>query len=627
MPEQPGTGTGPRGLAGLALGALGVVYGDIGTNILFALRAAFQGPHSVTAGEAEVLGVLSLVFWALVLVLSVKYFGFIMRADNRGEGGALALLALAVPRGAPQDRRHAILLAVGLMGAALVYGDGIITPAISVLAATEGLAITNPAFQRWIVPATVAILVALFLLQRRGTGRIGTIFGPVMTVWFLSIAALGIGGIVQAPEVLRAVSPHYALGFLADQGVRGFLMLGTIVLTVAGAEALYADMGHFGLRPIRVAWYAVVFPALLLNYFGQGAVLLTMPDAVASPFYALVPAALHYPAVILATAATIIASQALISGAFSLTLQSIQLGYLPRMTVRHTSALIPGRVYIPEVNVMLMIACIALVLAFRESSRLASAYGMAVSGAMVTTSLLFFVVAADRWRWGAIRAGALVTGFLVIDLSFVGANLVKIPYGAWIPLAAAGFVYMLMTTWARGVELMGATLEAVPIERFLADLEIRPPVRVPGTGVFLTREREGVPQSMIHYLERTGTLHERVVLMSIASTETPLVAPEERLEIRKYRDDISHITARYGFMQSPDMPEILKLVEAAGLEFDAAETTFFLGRIAPLITKRPGMAKWRKSIFALIWRGAESARVHLHIPPDQIVEVGMEVEI
>ena len=610
----------------LAFGALGVVYGDVGTNVLFALRAAFTGPHSFPATAQNVLGVLSLVFWALVFVLGLKYLVLIMRADNRGEGGILALLALLAPRGRPPSRRKAILVSVGLFGAALVYGDGVITPAISVLAAVEGLALAESALGRAVVPATIGILIVLFLAQPRGTGRIGLVFGPIMLVWFITIATLGIGAILRHPQVLVAMNPLHAVRFLVEHGPGGFLVLGAVVLTVAGAEALYADMGHFGATPIRLAWYGIVFPALLLNYFGQGAALLDAPGAVWNPFYALVPTWVRYPMVGLATAATIIASQALISGAFSLTRQAIQLGYLPLVTVKHTSPAVRGQVFIPEVNAALMVACIALVLTFRESSRLAAAYGMAVAGAMATTSLLFFFVTREQWGWGILRAGTLVLAFLVVDLAFLGANLVKIPHGAWIPLVVAGAVYTLMATWRRGVESMRQSLTSLPVDTLLREIEETRPVRVPGVAVFVTRQPETVPPELMHYLRRSHALHERVVLLTVQGVEVPRVDDDARVEVRALPGGVLQMTARFGFMESPDVPTALGLTETWSA-FAHDEVTFFIGEATPVRTARPGMARWRKALFSFLWLVSRSAQFHLRLPAGQVVEVGMEVEI
>jgi KUP system potassium uptake protein len=612
----------------LALGALGVVFGDIGTSGLYTLRAAFQAaPPVAMVGPESVLGLISLLCWALILVISVKYLFFVMRADNRGEGGILALLALVAPRRGPPTRQRATLVAIGLFGGALIYGDGAITPAISVLAAVEGLEGSHPALARLVVPITVVILLALFLSQHRGTGRIGLVFGPVMLVWFLSIAALGLGGIIRHPDILVAVSPVYGWRFLTGHGLSGYLILGVVVLGVTGAEALYADMGHFGARPIRVAWYAIVFPALLLNYFGQGAILLHQAGAAAHPFYALVPAALHYPVVILATVATVIASQALISGAYSLTQQAIQLGYFPRVRIRHTSSVIPGQIFIPAVNLLLMVACLALVLGFRASDRLAAAYGMAVAGAMATTSFLFFFVARDRWGWGAARAGALAALFLIIDLAFVAANVVKIPRGAWIPLLIAILVYTVMSTWRAGLRRIAGALRPVPVVDFLRNLAQAPPVRVPGTGVYVASRMRGVPRSMIHLLARTNVLHRELVLLSLIVLEVPRIPDAERVEVQRLRKGVYRVSARHGFMETPNIPYVMARAGSQGVPLDHGKVTYFLSVISLLVTDRPGLAQWRKVLFDLLWRNAQPAWIQFQIPPVQVVEVGAEVEL
>ncbi|HEX7051821.1 MAG TPA: KUP/HAK/KT family potassium transporter [Longimicrobiales bacterium] len=611
----------------LALGSLGIVFGDLGTNGLFALRAAFHEPYGVAVARMNVLGVLSLATWALIVVPSIKYLVFVMRAHNRGEGGTLALLSLLAPRARPPSRRSTLLVALGLLGAALIYGDGVITPAISVLAAIEGIAVERPGLEWLVVPVTLLILVALFLFQRRGTGRVAAVFGPVMLLWFLCIAALGLTAILRRPEVLAAIDPRYAARLLFHNGAIGFPVLGAIVLTVAGSEALYADVGHFGVRPIRRAWYAVVFPALLLNYFGQGAILLADPRAAESPFYRLVPHSLHYPAVALATAATIIASQALISASFSITRQAIQLGFLPRTGVRHTSATIPGRVYVPAVNFGLMATCLALVLTFRESARLAAAYGMAVAGAMACTTILFYSVTRERWRWGALRAGALAAAFLLVDLSFVGTSLLKIPHGAWVPLAIAGAVYLVMTTWRCGRDRVAAALASTPVEAFLRDLARTRPIRVAGTAVFLMEGAVRAPPELTRYLHHAGALHRQVILMALRTEEVPAVPDEERIEVESLPAGLVGVTARYGFRQTPNPVDVLLRCRAAGVPVDPDRATYFLGQITLIRTRAPGMSRWRKALFALLWRNAEPERAHFRLRPAQVVEIGTEVEL
>lgn len=614
----------------LALQALGVVFGDIGTNILFALRAAFEGPYSVPLTPANVLGVLSLFFWALLLIVSVKYLTFVMRADNRGEGGIMALLALLSPgRGLPGVKHRNLFITVGLVGAALLYGDGVVTPAISVLAAVEGLEIASPVLHRVVVPITVVILVSLFLVQRHGTGRIGGVFGPIMLVWFISIALLGLRGISRHPQILSAANPLHAVSFFVDNGIAGFFVLGVVVLTIAGAEAMYADMGHFGARPIRLAWYCVGLPALFLNYFGQGAILVTDTAAVEHPFYYLVPGWAHYPVVLLATMATIIASQALISGAFSLTRQAIQLGYLPRMKIAYTSARIPGRVYIPEVNWVLMLLCVALVLEFRQSARLAAAYGTAVIGTMIATSFLFFAVTRARWGWGLLRAALIAGLFLLVDLVLLGANLVKLLHGAWFPVAVGVLLYTLMSTWRRGRDALGRQLRARAqnVKEFLRDLKLHQPARVPGTGIFMTPIPEVVPPSLHHSLDRLNILYQQVVLFSIVTKDIPMVPDAERVEVEQITENVWQVTAYYGFMQTPDVPEILRCCIDQEMKRRMQGATYFLGLVTLFTTGKTKMATWRKRLFAFLWRNARPARVAFRIPPEQVVELGVEIQI
>jgi KUP system potassium uptake protein len=526
----------PRGraLAGLAFTALGVVYGDIGTSPLYALKECFSGHHSIAPTPNNVLGVMSLVFWSLNFIVSFKYVSFVLRADNRGEGGILALLALVRPLTRPKGTR-VMLIALGLFGAALLYGDGVITPAISVLGAVEGLSVATPAFQQFVWPISAGILAALFAVQKWGTMAVGRLFGPVMGLWFASIAALGVHGILLAPEILRALSPWYAIDLFIRDGVQGFLILGSVVLAVTGAEALYADMGHFGARPIRVTWFAIVLPCLMLNYFGQSALLLHRPDAISNPFFTLVPEWGLYPMVAIATAAAIVASQALISGAFSLTRQAVQLGYSPRVTIIHTSTTEIGQIYIPEVNQALLVGCLALVAGFQSSSNLAAAYGIAVTGTMMITTLLFHTVACERWHWPVWRARALTLLFLIVDVAFFSANVVKITQGGWFPLVVAVAIYTLMTTWNRGRARLAAIVRenTLPMDLFLADVGRRQPHRVPGTAVFLTSDTTGAPPVLLHHLKHNKVLHERVMLMSVVTEEIPQVDQEDRVECRE----------------------------------------------------------------------------------------------
>ena len=614
----------------LILGALGVVYGDIGTSPLYALRESFHSSHSVALNVTNVLGVLSLIVWSLTLVIVVKYLTFILRADNRGEGGVLALLALLLHQpDAPHKvpKRYFILL--GVFGASLLYGEGIITPAISVLSAVEGLEVATERFASFVVPITVVILFGLFMVQKGGTAKMGNVFGPITLIWFIMLAILGVRGIMQHPSVLFALNPWYAVKFFMANGMTGYFVLGAVVLAITGAEALYADMGHFGRRPIRIGWFFVVFPALLLNYFGQGAVLLTNPAAVEHPFYALVPRGMLYPMVGLAMAATIIASQALISGSFSLTQQAIQLGFLPRLRIVHTSARRVGQIYIPEVNTVLMIGCIALVLAFRSSSALAAAYGLAVVGTMAIGTLLFSTVARRRWNWSWRRIIPFAAFFLAIEMAFLGANAVKLAQGAWLPLVIGVILLTIMSTWERGRAMLARHFArgALPLEMFVDELERHPPARVNGTAVFLTANPDGVPPVLLHHLKHNKVLHERVVLLSILTLDYPHVPDNERVSVDSFGAGMYRLQARYGFMESPDVPQLVKSAVSRGLKLKMMETTFYLGRDTLVTRSHAGMMKWRKRLFSLMQRNAQPATAFFNIPPNRVVELGAQIEL
>ena len=628
-PVAPHDYAGRERLAVLALAALGVVYGDIGTSPLYALKECFAPEYGVVPTSANVLGVLSLIFWSLNFVVSFKYLAFIMQADNRGEGGIMALLALLHPRRQRMGARR-LLVGFGLFGAALLYGDGVITPAISVLGAVEGISVAAPQLPDWVVPILSSlILVALFMFQRRGTARVGAVFGRIMVVWFTAIAVLGLRGIFRHPEVLAAVNPWHAVTFFGRHGVHGFLILGAVVLVVTGGEALYADMGHFGKRPIRLAWFAVVLPALVLNYFGQGALLLDHPEAARNPFYSLVPAWALYPMVGIATAAAVVASQALISGAFSLTRQAVQLGYCPRVTIRHTSQTEIGQIYLPGVNRLLGVACVFLVLTFQSSGNLASAYGIAVTGTMAITTLLFCSVARDRWRWPAWRVVAVGALFLTVDLAFLGANLVKIETGGWFPLVVAVCIYMLMKTWKRGREIVAGILResSLPMDLFLSDIARRQPARVPGTAVFMTSDPSGVPVVLLHHLKHNKVLHQTVVIMSIEGEEVPQVAPEERLTVQALGDGFYKVVGRYGFMETPRVPALLAMAEAQGLRARPQETSFYLGRETLLPDGPARLARWRKMLFILMARNAQSATAFFNLPPNRVLELGAQIQV
>jgi KUP system potassium uptake protein len=619
-----------RSLLYLALGALGIVYGDIGTSPLYAFRESFHHMYGIEADPANVLGILSLISWALISIISLKYLVFVLRADNQGEGGILALTALVMPRGGTNGfGGKAILILLGLFGTALLYGDGIITPAISVLSAVEGLEVATPFFEPYIIPITLTILIALFLFQSRGTAGIGKVFGPITLIWFLTLAALGLYWIIQHPSVLAALNPLYGMEFFARNGWRGFFVLGSIFLVVTGGEALYADMGHFGKAPIRAAWFAVALPSLLFNYFGQGALLLEQPDAVENPFYQMVPEWALYPVVVIATLATIIASQALITGAFSLTMQAIQLSYLPRLTIEHTSSEERGQIYMPEVNWLLMASCIALVLSFRSSSNLAAAYGVAVTTTMLVTTLLLFEVQRELWKWPLPAALLFTALFLTIDLSFWGANLVKIPAGGWLPLAIGVVGFTLMTTWKRGREILGQRLQETTIT--LAELKKRlhnqQLARVPGTAIYMSSNPEKIPPVLLHNIEHNKALHDTVIFLSAIVEDVPRVPPTERIEIRNLGDGFNRINLYYGFMDQIDIPRALTLARIAGLRVDPSEITYFLGREHLLATDRPGMALWREELFALLSNNSRPATDFFRLPPGQVVEMGAQIEL
>ncbi len=640
--DAGGTRTPPRGkaLAGLSLAALGVVYGDIGTSPLYAIKECFLPEHNLPLTHDNVLGILSLIFWSLAFVISFKYVTVLLKADNRGEGGIMALLALVRPVGEASGRRRALVL-LGLFGAALLYGDGVITPAISVLGALEGISVATPAFKDYIVPLAVGFLVALFLFQKRGTAGVGQVFGPIMIVWFTAISIFGVLGIMRAPSVLLAINPWYAVNFFLRDGVVGFLILGSVVLVFTGGEALYADMGHFGARPIRLMWFTVAMPALLINYFGQGALLLADPSAVDNPFYRLVPPALLYPMVMISLAAAVVASQALISGAFSLTRQAVQLGYTPRVTVVHTSHHEAGQIYVPEVNKILMLGCLAVVLGFQSSTGLAGAYGIAVTGTMTTTTILFAKAAHSHLGWSPWRIVPLVTLFLLVDLSFLGANLVKIPAGGWFPILLAIGIFVLMVTWKRGRLILTTTMRenSLPLNLFIQDLARRAPVRVPGTAVFMTSDATIAPAVLLHHLKHNKVLHERVILMSVVTREIPQVSEGERIELKSLGQGFYTLIAAYGFMESPNVPAVLAQLQPLGLEVKVMETTFYLGREtliptsasrakrAALGAKGLWMAMWRKRLFMLMTNNARSATAFFRLPANRVVELGAQVQI
>jgi KUP system potassium uptake protein len=597
------------------------VYGDIGTSPLYAMRECFRGAHGVAPTEANVYGVLSLIFWTLITIVTLKYHVYVLRLDNRGEGGILALLGLI----GSIDRRSAmlkrILVTLGVFGAALLYGDGMITPAISVLSAVEGLAIATPLFNPYVVPVTVVILVLFFLFQRRGTAGVGAIFGPITLLWFVTIAALGLNAIAKHPAILGAVNPMYAVDFFTRNGFPAFLVLGAVFLVATGGEALYADLGHFGERPIQIDWFTIAAPALLLQYFGQGALLIRDPAAAINPFYLLAPRWMLVPLVALATAATIIASQAIVSGAFSLTRQAIQLGYLPRMEIVHTSSVEIGQIYIPTVNRALMVASVVLVAGFRSSSNVAAAYGVAVSTTMIITTLLAYIVTRDVRGWSRLAAGCVTGAFLIADLAFLIANYAKIGDGGWFPLLVAACVFVLMTTWRRGREILTEKLRegALHPQAFIRSMRARPPVRVPGTAVFMHRNPDAIPSSLLHSLKHYKVLHERVILLTLL-TEDDAYISGERFSETELGHGITRVAARYGYMEDIDVPQLLAFL-------DPMETTYFLGRESLVVTDRPsGMATWREKIFAGMMRNAAGAASYFRLPPNRVVELGAQIE-
>jgi KUP system potassium uptake protein len=634
-----GPARGRRGLTGLTLTAIGVVYGDIGTSPLYTIRECFYGAHSVPPTHDNVLGVLSLIVWALLIVVSLKYIAIVMRADNEGEGGILALTALLLPpRGATTGGRRVArplatarpaLVLLGIFGAALLYGDGMITPAISVLGAMEGLNVYTSALEPYVVPLALVVIVALFVMQRFGTERVGTLFGPIMVAWFTTLIVLGLIWIAQVPAVLGAIDPRYGVQFFRDNGWSGFAVLGAVVLAITGGEALYADMGHFGKRPIRLAWFSFVLPALLINYFGQGALVLLDPDAAHQPFFRMAPAWVLLPLVGLATAAAVIASQALISGAFSLTRQAIQLGYAPRLDIEHTSSAEMGQVYVPQVNTALAIGTILIVLMFRSSSNLAAAYGIAVTMTMVITALLLHVVAVERWHWPVPVALLVTATFLLIDSAFLGANLLKMLDGGWLPLVIAACAFTLMTTWKTGRRIVAERMSAraIPLETFMTSVGDSRPARVAGTAVFMTAQPTGTPPALAHNLRYNKVLHEHVIVLTIATAQRPHVPEEDRAEVTTLGSGVYNVRLRYGFMEDPHVPEALRRMQGRALAVDLDDLVYFLGRETIIVTKARGMAIWREKLFVLMARNAVRATAYFRLPPERVVELGVQVEL
>ncbi len=619
----------PRYLLTLSVAALGVVYGDIGTSPLYAFRECFQSHHGlgVLPTRENILGILSLITWSLIVVISIKYLGFVMRADNRGEGGILALMSLVRPK---KSKRRGVLIGLGLFGSALLYGDGMITPAITVLGAFEGLEVATPVFKPYVVPLTVIAMVALFAVQKVGTARVGAMFGPLMLIWFAVLAVLGVSQILRDPHVLVALNPYHSIQFLFANRLAGFLVLGAVFLVVTGGEALYADMGHFGAKPIRLAWFTVVFPCLILNYFGQGALMLQDPAAVKNPFFHMAPDWALYPLVILASIAAVVASQAVISGSFSLTRQAVQLGYLPRIKIRHTSETEIGQIYIPSVNWILMICAIGLVIGFRESTRLAGAYGVAVTATMGITTVMFAVMARERWRWSLAACAAFVVPFLIADLAFFGANIVKIADGGWFPLLVGVLTFTLMTTWRRGREILNERIaegSSMTIEQFVKELEQGHIPRVPGTALFMSRSTKGIPTSMLHNLKHNKVVHQKVVFLTVDTEEAPRLSNDERYEWQELGQGVYRLSTRFGFMEDPDIPVMLAGMTDPPVALNPMTTSYFLGRETLIPTRRPGMAIWREHVFAWLMRNSTSASQFFSLPPNQVIELGAQVEM
>jgi KUP system potassium uptake protein len=615
-------------LSALTLAALGVVFGDIGTSPLYTMKEVFSvGPHPVALTETNMYGILSLIVWALIMVVSVKYVAFVMRADNRGEGGIMALLALASRNaGSNRKKQHTIML-LGILGSCMFYADGMITPAISVLSAVEGLEVAAPMLHPLILPITLVVLFVLFWAQSKGTALVGAFFGPVMVLWFGTLGVLGLHSIMQNPSILNALNPIYAIHFFAVSPWIAFVALGAIVLAVTGAEALYADMGHFGRFPIRLAWFGFVLPALILNYFGQGALILKNPETVKNPFYLLAPEWMLFPLIILATMAAVIASQAVITGAFSVSRQALQLGYLPRMHVEHTSESQMGQVYMPRVNWGLMLAVMALVIGFGSSGDLAAAYGIAVTGDMVITTLLAGIVFHNIWGWSKLRTGALITLFLTVDIAFFSANVLKIPDGGWVPLIIGIVIFTLMITWKTGRSLLYQHLknEAMALDPFIEAVGAHPPARVPGTAIFMTPNPEGVPHAMLHNLKHNKVLHERVVILTVRFLDFPHSPDEERVEVEALPHDFYRVTVRYGFKDEPDLPRDLMLCAEKGLVLEAMDSSFFIGKEILIASEKKEMAFWRKKIFIGLFRSAETITNQFKLPPNRVVELGSQV--
>lgn len=613
----------------LTLSAVGIVYGDIGTSPLYAIRECFHGSHAIPISHENILGVLSLVFWSLILVVSIKYLIIILRVDNDGEGGILALMEVVLPR--KKNKRFALILAMGFFGAALLYGDGMITPAISVLSAVEGLQVATPVFKPYLIPITVVILFGLFYFQKRGSGGIGKIFGPIMSVWFLTILILGMLSIIKNPEVLQAVNPVWAYQLFQNIGFKALYILGAVFLVVTGGEALYADLGHFGASPIRVSWFSLVLPCLLVNYFGQGALLLRDAEAAVNPFYHLSPNWALYPLVVLATSATVIASQAVISGAFSLTFQAVQLGYLPRLEIQHTSKSETGQVYLPQLNWMLFIACTLLVVTFQTSSNLAAAYGVAVSTTMVITDILLFIAMRNKWKWSLVAALSLFVFFLLVDLSYLTANFLKILQGGWLPLLVAGLTYLLMTTWQKGRRLVRSKIGEIgtAIDKFVKSLKEKDYERVKGTAIYLSGNSDFLPPALEHNLEHNKVLHEHIIILNIDIQNIPYIRKEKNWSLKKLGKNFYLVKADYGYFQNVSVQRLMNVLkEKEGeLKLDLDDVTYFLGRETLIAKKAIGLNIWQSKLFAFMSANAIDATKYFHLPVTKVFEIGRQVNV
>jgi len=616
--------------AGLVLAAMGVVFGDIGTSPLYALKECFSPEHGIPFSQDAVLGVLSMVFWAFIVVVSLKYVLFVMRANNHGEGGILALMAMALRTAESGSKKALLIIMLGVFGACMFYGDAVITPAISVLSAVEGLEIVSPEFGKYVLPITIFILVALFAIQKSGTATVGVLFGPIMVIWFLVLGAMGVFNMIDNPSILRALSPVYAVNFMYEHSLQAFIVLGAVFLVLTGAEALYADMGHFGIRPIQYAWFFLTMPCLLLNYFGQGAMLLANPEAIKNPFYLMVPEAYTFSLVILATLATVIASQAVISGAYSMTSQAILLGFVPRMKITYTSEKEIGQIYMPAINWLLLLVVVAVVLTFKQSSNLAAAYGIAVTTTMVTTTLLAAIVMSSVWKWNSFLVTLIIGVFIIVDLAFFAANVLKIAEGGWFPLLLGAACFLLLMTWYTGRKLLRERIirDSIPLEPFVQGLLSHPPHRVEGTAIFLTAHVDYVPVAMLHNLKHNRVLHQRVFFLKLSTWDVPYVKDSERLTMKDMGGQIYLVRAVHGFKETPDINKVLALIEAQyQIKFDLMETSFFLARDTVVPSKLPGMALWRERLFSWMFQNAAKPSDFFQIPTNRVVELGAKIEI